>query len=116
MARSDDPIAKLYEHRRSYPDAKPHDRFPRPQDAARYHEHREIQQPQAPEDQHGPGYSNDVSKRSWLQSGVATDKQFFDRGNSWRKGREASLDWSTGSDLRHPGERGLRTKAERNKP
>jgi hypothetical protein len=100
MARSDDPIAKVYEHRRVYPyGAKPHDSFPKPRDAARHHDHQEIQKPQAPEDQHGPGYSNDVKKSSWLQSGLATEKPSFDRGNSWRMKNKGN-DWRSGSDHR----------------
>jgi hypothetical protein len=85
MARSNDPIAKLYEHRRQYPDARPHDRFPKPQDANRYRHHEEIQRPQSREDQHGPGYNNDVSKRSWLQNGDGTTKSKYDFGGSWRR-------------------------------
>ena len=49
------------------------------------------QRPQMPEDQHSPGYSNDVA-HSWL-TGLNEDgmKPSFDRGNSWRQGRNPKL-------------------------
>ena len=63
---------------------------------------------QAPEDFHGPGYSNDVAD-DWRRGGGrggATGKPSFDGDNSWRKGRAGSLDWNSGSDpavIRSPG-------------
>lgn len=36
------------------------------------------------EDQQAAGYRNDVSGRTWLRNGNATQKPFFDRGNAWR--------------------------------
>jgi hypothetical protein len=60
---------------------------------------------QDPQNKHDTGYSNDVPANSWLRSD-GTRKPSFDRDNSWRKGREASLDWGSGSELaviRSPG-------------
>jgi len=50
---------------------------------------------QSPVDRHDPAgnYDNDVPINSWLRNGDATSMPFFDRGNSWRMGREESLDW-----------------------
>jgi len=45
------------------------------------------QKPQQPADQHGPGYDNDVSTKSWLRNGDATSKPQFDQGNAWRGGK-----------------------------
>jgi len=45
------------------------------------------QKPQQPADQHGPGYDNDVSTKSWLRNGDATSKPAFDQGNAWRGGK-----------------------------
>jgi hypothetical protein len=92
MARKDDPYAG-----RIHPCAKPHDRFPSPHRAAnRAADHEEMQKNQFRENAHGLGYSNDVRKTSWLQSGRAVDKPSFDhwqdrpsmkrnKGNSWGK-------------------------------
>jgi hypothetical protein len=92
-----DSIASLYSRGRSFPRGQVREHSPRPPSADGYDRHQEIQRPQAPEDQRGPGYSNDVSKKSWLQSGTATDKPGFDKGQdgkqSWRAGREKSLNW-----------------------
>jgi hypothetical protein len=60
----------LYSFGRSYPHGQPHDRrhptTPRTGDmAGPYHRHEEVQGPQTPEDQRGPGYSNDA--RGWLR-------------------------------------------------
>lgn len=38
----------------------------------------EAYNPQAPMDRTGPGYSNDVSLKSWLRNGDATTKPGFD--------------------------------------
>lgn len=43
-------------------------------------------EPQCPEDKHGPGYDNDVPLNSWLRDD-ATKKPDFDKGNAWRKGK-----------------------------
>jgi hypothetical protein len=93
MAR--DPISKLYERHRSFPDGKNSENHPRPQDANRYHRHEEIQRPQSREDQHdnaGGRYDNDVSKRSWLQNGDGTSKPFFDKGADRRDSGKRKAD------------------------
>lgn len=38
----------------------------------------EVQEPQCPEDKHGPGYDNDVPANSWLRSD-GTKKPGFDK-------------------------------------
>jgi hypothetical protein len=58
-----------------------------------------------PEDQHGPGYSNDAS--GWVRGArgeptgnneTATNKPSgFDRGNSWRRADKGN-DWGSGHD------------------
>jgi hypothetical protein len=39
--------------------------------------------PQDIEDEHGPGYDNDVPADSWLRSD-GEKKPFYDKGNAWR--------------------------------
>jgi hypothetical protein len=61
---------------------------------------------QDPEDRLDAKYRNDHSD-DWVRGRAedATGKPGFDRGNSWRLGREKSLDWHSGSDpaiLRKP--------------
>jgi hypothetical protein len=105
MAKSDDP----YAYRRLHPYGQPHDRFPKPPRAERQHDHREVQANQFREDAHGPGYDNDVSKRSWLQNGDATTKPSFDKhDNAWRSeskgntfGRETTQDRAADHNKHH---------------
>jgi hypothetical protein len=116
-------IDRLYEEGRTFPYGRNPATHPAPPRAERFHRHEEIQAPQHRENQHdnaGGKYDNDVNKKSWLQSGRATEKPFFDKGQdgkqAWRAGREKSNDWHSESDLRHPGEKGLPTKVGRIKP
>jgi hypothetical protein len=62
--------------------------------------------PQDPIDYHDVPYANDHAN-DWVRGRGedATGKPSFDRGNSWRLGRERSLNWNSGSDparLRKP--------------
>jgi len=78
-------IDHLYEKGRIFPDGhRNSENHPTPDAAHRhdYHHHaeHEVRRPQMPEEQpdhSGGAYENDVSKKSWLQSGKATDKPFF---------------------------------------
>jgi hypothetical protein len=96
MARKTDHIAKLYEERRYHPRNAPHDKFPSPHRAAnRCEPHEEVQENQFRENAHGPGYDNDVNKRSWLQSGNAEAKPSFDHWqNRPSMKRNKGNDWS----------------------
>jgi hypothetical protein len=89
MAR--DPISRLYEKHRSFPRGKNSENHPRPQSPASYDRSPRDgalrrNTPQDIEDRpdYAAGYSNDVDKKSWLQSGKATDKPFFDKNQSYR--------------------------------
>ena len=95
MARKTDHIARLYEQR-YHPRNQPHDKFPSPHRAANKCEpHEEVQQNQFRENAHGPGYDNDVNKRSWLQSGNAEAKPSFDHWqNRPSMKRNKGNDWS----------------------
>lgn len=64
---------------RSRPRGSNSERHPNPPDPSRYPDHREIQQPQAPEDQQGAGYHND-HPNDWVRGAGenATRKPDFD--------------------------------------
>jgi hypothetical protein len=64
----------------------------------------EVQRNQAPEDAHGPGYSNDCS--GWTRGArgeptgnneTAEGKPSFDKGQSYRRADKGN-DWGSGSD------------------
>jgi hypothetical protein len=113
MAR--DPISRLYERHRSFPDGKNSERHPRPPRADRAHDHREVQAPQAPEDQRAAHYHND-HPNDWVRGRgeSATGKPGFDFGNSWRRANKGDT-WNSGTD--YPFEAAPKPfKAERNKP
>jgi hypothetical protein len=116
-AAPSDAIDRLYSAGRSYPRSQPHEtRHPATPRATgdisqTYHRHGEIQENQFFEDRHDEKahYSNDAS--SWVRGArgeptcnneTATNYPDgnFDRGNSWRLGREKSLNWNSGSDHR----------------
>lgn len=85
-------VDQLYREGRTYPDGKHTAQEPAPKPVRTIPPPAASQQrPQMPEDQHSPGYSNDVA-HSWL-TGLNEDgmKPSFDRGNSWRQGRNPKL-------------------------
>src|SRR5262249_44487048 len=107
-----DRISQLYERGRVFPDGKNSENHPHPRSTPKQgHDglgrHREDHRPQHPENWQDSGtdgnrYRNDVDKKSWLQSGTATDKPFFDKGQdghqAWRAGRAKSDNWQTASE------------------
>jgi hypothetical protein len=112
-----DAIAKLYREGRSYPRSDPHEtRHPVTPRATgdiseSYHRHGEVQENQFWEDRHDEKarYTNDA--KGWVRAARGepgcndeTAENYpgggYDKGNSWRLGREKSLDWGSGSDHR----------------
>lgn len=93
-------VDHVYSHGRTFPHGRVRDEGAQHRiahDPARYHDHNEVQAPQAPENSHGPSYSNDVP-HSWLTGGGGDGmKPTFDRGNSWRRADKGN-DWGSGSD------------------
>jgi hypothetical protein len=109
-------VDQLYSEGRHFPrgqnrDPQSRQRIPHEPNMTARDQHRN----QMPEDQHGPGYDNGTS--GWvrgargeptMQNETAANYPDgnFDRGNSWRLGREKSLNWHSGSDpaiIRKPG-------------
>jgi hypothetical protein len=116
MASKDDHIKRLYDAHRIYPRSQPHDgRHPSPHRAAnRAEPHEEIQRNQFRENEHGPGYDNDVSKRSWLQNGDATTKPSFDKHeNAWRSPSKGNTFGEETIKVRSADFRGHHTEFER---
>jgi hypothetical protein len=101
-----DPISKLYERGRSFPRGRNSEDHPRPQNPASYDRSPRDgalrrNTPQNVEDSadHSPRfagdtsarYHNDVDKKSWLQSGRATDRPGFDYKNAYRTDRNTGM-------------------------
>jgi len=107
MAHNKPPsVSELYSVGRVRPYGQARERVQRQPDAARYHQHGEIEKPQMPEDQHGPGYDNDCS--GWVRGSARGEPTGyhetgenkpggFDKGGSWRRPDKGN-DWHSGHD------------------
>src|SRR5262245_32055093 len=97
MAR--DKISDLYERHKAFPRGRNSEAHPALYNPARYDASPRDgalrnNRPQDIENAHdnaGDRYDNDVDKKSWLQSGDATAKPSFDRGNAWRTERHSGM-------------------------